>query len=64
VASGKPVGADHEQEELMLWLVLLALLIAVVFGLGFVVKWLFVLAAILALVWVIAFFTGGARARA
>jgi hypothetical protein len=48
----------------MLWLVLLALLIAVVFGLGFVVKWLFVLAAILALVWVIAFFTGGARARA
>jgi hypothetical protein len=48
----------------MLWLVLLALLVAVVLGLGFVVKWLFILAAILALIWVIAFFAGGARARA
>jgi hypothetical protein len=58
------LGTNREQEELMLWLVLLALLVAVVFGLGFVVKWLFILAAVLALIWVIAFFTGGARARA
>ncbi|HWB57687.1 MAG TPA: hypothetical protein VG479_12190 [Gaiellaceae bacterium] len=48
----------------MLWLALLALLVAVLVGLGFVVKWLFVLAVILALVWVVAFFAGGARARA
>ena len=42
----------------MLWLLLLALLVAVLFGLGFVVKWLFIVAAIVALVWVIAFFAG------
>jgi hypothetical protein len=48
----------------MLVLVLLALLVALLFGLGFVVKWLFIVAAIVALLWVIAFFTGGLRTRA
>ena len=43
----------------MLLLLLLALLVAVFVGLGFVVKWLFVIAAILALVWLISFFWGG-----
>ena len=43
----------------MLLLLLLALLVAVFVGLGFVVKWLFIIAAILALVWLISFFAGG-----
>jgi hypothetical protein len=32
------------------------------YWLGFVVKWLFIIAAIAALIWLIAFFTGRARA--
>ena len=43
-------------------LVVLALIIALFVGLGFVVKWLFIIAIIAALVWLIAFFTGRARA--
>jgi hypothetical protein len=46
----------------MLLLILLALLVALLVGLGFVVKWLFILAVIAALVWVIMFFMRGARA--
>ena len=46
----------------MLILILLALLIALFVGLGFVVKWLFILAVVAALLWVIMFFTRGARA--
>jgi hypothetical protein len=42
---------------------LLALLAALLFGLGFVVKWLFIVAVIVALVWVIAFFTSDLRTR-
>jgi hypothetical protein len=38
----------------MLLLILLALLVALLIGLGFVVKWLFIIAIIAALVWVIA----------
>ncbi len=45
----------------MLVLLLLGLLVAVLFGLGFVVKWLFIAAAIVALIWVISFFTSDAR---
>lgn len=45
----------------MWWLILLALVVAVFVGLGFVVKWLFVIAAVAALVWLIAFFTGHLR---
>ena len=44
-------------------LVLLALVAAVFFGLGFVVKWLFIVAIVFALIWLIALFTGGLRAR-
>ena len=42
----------------MVLLVLLALIIALFVGLGFVIKWLFIIAAIAALVWLITFFTG------
>jgi hypothetical protein len=40
-------------------LIVLALLVALFVGLGFVVKWLFIIAAIAALIWLIAFFTRG-----
>jgi hypothetical protein len=43
-------------------LIVLALIVALFIGLGFVVKWLFIIAIIAALVWLIAFFTGRARA--
>jgi hypothetical protein len=46
----------------MLLLILLALIVAVFIGLGFVVKWLFIIAVVAALIWLIAFFTRGARA--
>jgi hypothetical protein len=43
-------------------LIILALIVALFVGLGFVVKWLFILAIVAALIWLIAFFTRGARA--
>jgi hypothetical protein len=46
----------------MALLILLALLIALFVGLGFVIKWLFIAAVVAALLWLIAFFTRGARA--
>jgi hypothetical protein len=46
----------------MALLIILALIVALLVGLGFVVKWLFILAVIAALLWVIAFFLRGARA--
>jgi hypothetical protein len=46
----------------MLWLILLAFVVALFIGLGFVIKWLFIIAVIVALVWLITFFTRGARA--
>jgi hypothetical protein len=46
----------------MVWLIILALLVALFVGLGFVVKWLFILAAIAALIWLISFFMRGSRA--
>jgi hypothetical protein len=42
-------------------LVLLAILVAVFVGLGFVVKWLFIIAIVAGLIWLIAAFTGGVR---
>jgi hypothetical protein len=45
----------------VLLLILLALLIALFVGLGFVIKWLFIVAVVAALLWLIAFFTRGAR---
>lgn len=46
----------------MALLIVLALIVALFIGLGFVVKWLFIIAVIAALIWLIAFFTGRARA--
>jgi hypothetical protein len=46
-----------------MWLlIILALIVALFVGLGFVVKWLFIIAVVAALIWLIAFFTGRARA--
>jgi hypothetical protein len=45
----------------MLALVILALIVAILVGAGFVVKWLFIAAAIVALIWVILFFTSDLR---
>ena len=47
----------------MLLLIVLALLAALFFGLGFTIKWLFILAVIAALLWVIAVFAGGVGGR-
>jgi hypothetical protein len=44
----------------MVLLILLALIVALFIGLGFVIKWLFIIAVIAALVWLITFFTRGA----
>jgi hypothetical protein len=46
----------------MIWLVILALLVVLFVGLGFVIKWLFIAAIIAALIWVISFFMRGSRA--
>jgi len=46
----------------MIWLIILALIIALFVGLGFVVKWLFIIAVVAALVWLITFFMRGSRA--
>ena len=48
----------------MLWLILLARVVAVLIGAGFVVKWLFIVAAVVALVWLIMFFASGVRRAA
>jgi hypothetical protein len=47
----------------MLALILLLVIIALLFGLGFIVKWLFILAAVLAVIWIIGFFARGSSAR-
>lgn len=46
----------------MVLLIILALIVALFVGLGFVVKWLFILAVVAALIWLITFFMRGARA--
>ncbi len=45
----------------MIPLILLLILIALLFGFGFVVKWLFILAAILLIVWVVGLVVGRGR---
>jgi hypothetical protein len=40
-------------------LILLALIVALLIGLGFVIKWLFIVAVVAALVWLITFFARG-----
>ena len=47
----------------MLFLVILALLAIVAFGVGFAIKWLFILAVVFALVWLITFLAGGVGGR-
>jgi len=47
----------------MLWLILLAILAIVLFGLGFVVKWLFIIAIVAALIFLIVLFTSGRGRR-
>jgi hypothetical protein len=44
----------------MALMLLALLLVALFFGLGFVVKWLFYVALVLALLWIIGFFFRGA----
>jgi hypothetical protein len=46
----------------VLALLLVLLLVAVLFGLGFAMKWLFIVAAILALIWLVGFFARAAEA--
>ena len=48
----------------MLLLILLAILVVIAFGVGFVVHWLFIVAAVLLLIWLISLFTGGFGAGA
>ena len=48
-----------------MWLwVLLLILIAIIFGLGFVVKWLFYIAIVLFIIWLIMLLVGNLRGRA
>ena len=46
----------------MLALLLVLLLVAAFFGLGFVIDWLFIVAAVLALLWLVGFLARGAEA--
>jgi hypothetical protein len=46
----------------MVLLIILALIVALFIGLGFVIKWLFIIAIVAALIWLITFFMRGARA--
>jgi hypothetical protein len=48
----------------MLFLVLLAVLAIIAFGVGFTVHWLFIVAVIAALLWLVSLFLGGAGGRA
>jgi enoyl-CoA hydratase len=64
-AEFKGVGFRQPESERavpMVLLIILALIVALFVGLGFVVKWLFILAAIAALIWLISFFMRGSRA--
>jgi hypothetical protein len=46
----------------MVLLVILALIVALFIGLGFVIKWLFIVAVVAALIWLISFFMRSSRA--
>jgi hypothetical protein len=46
----------------MIWLIILALVVVLFVGLGFVIKWLFIAAVIAALIWLVSFFMRGSRA--
>jgi Flp pilus assembly protein TadB len=53
----------EEEGRAMLFLLLFLLLIAVVIGLGFIVRTLFYVAVVLALIWVILYFWRNIRGR-
>jgi hypothetical protein len=46
----------------MVLLIILALVVALFVGLGFVIKWLFIVAVVAALIWLISFFMRSSRA--
>jgi len=54
------VPKPHPEVKTVALLILLALIVALFIGLGFVIKWLFIVAVVAALVWVITFFVRGA----
>jgi hypothetical protein len=47
----------------MLALLLVLILVAVLFGLGFAIKWLFIVAAVVAVIWLIGLVARGPEAR-
>jgi hypothetical protein len=47
----------------MVALLLVLLLVALFFGLGFALEWLFIVAAVLGVVWLLGFFASGPEAR-
>jgi hypothetical protein len=55
-SAGDTENRIREVETVAL-LILLALIVAVFIGLGFVIKWLFIVAVVAALIWLITFFT-------
>jgi hypothetical protein len=59
-AVARAVPKPIREVEIVALLILLALIVALFIGLGFVIKWLFIVAVVAALVWVITFFTRGA----
>ena len=57
--AGRPGHTENRirEVETVGLLILLALIVAVFIGLGFVIKWLFIVAVVAALIWLITFFT-------
>jgi uncharacterized membrane protein YhaH (DUF805 family) len=57
--AGRPGHTENRirEVETVALLILLALIVAVFIGLGFVIKWLFIVAVVAALIWLITFFT-------
>jgi len=58
-ADACPYRNRIREVEIVALLILLALIVALFIGLGFVIKWLFIVAVVAALVWVITFFVRG-----
>jgi hypothetical protein len=62
-ARGYTTSIPSELEVEMVPLLLVLLLVALFFGLGFAVKWLFIVAAVLAVVWLLGFVASASDAR-
>jgi hypothetical protein len=56
-----PAADNDKRRDHMLALLLVLLLIAVLFGIGFAVKWLWILAAIVLVLWLLGFVARGAE---